>query len=199
MFKRMLILWIALLGSALAWSTLSLAGAPEFVGVEGCNCHKTEVKDWTESTHGKAFDQLLASKRDRKQNKALKDLGIDYKKDFDKDEKCLPCHTTGYGQPGGYSLQNEKAELKGAGCESCHGAGSLYRVLHKEKDETFTKAEAAAMGEIYPPNEETCRKCHDNNDSIFTAKSDPKYGFDFKKRIEEKKSWHKKYDLLYKH
>ncbi|MDH5510881.1 MAG: multiheme c-type cytochrome [Nitrospinota bacterium] len=199
MLGKLLFTWLGLLGLSLAWATISVADAPEYVGNEGCNCHKTEMKDWAESTHGKALDQLLASKRSRKQNKAMKDLGMDYKKDYDQDEKCLACHTTGFNQPGGYSLKNSKDDLKGAGCEMCHGAGSKYRVLHKDKDETFTKAEAAALGEIYPPNEEMCRKCHDNENSVFNSKSDPKYGFNFKERLEEKKSWHKKYELLFKH
>jgi len=199
MFRKLALAWAAMLAVAMTYATLSAADAPKFVGNEGCNCHKTELKDWTESAHGLAFDQLLASKRSRKQNKALKDAGIDHTKDYDKDAKCLVCHTVGFNQPGGYSESNAKADLKGVGCESCHGAGSAYRVLHKEKEETFTRAEAAAMGEIYPPTEDVCRKCHDNKESVFNAKTDPKYGFDFKKRMEEKKSWHKKYDLLYKH
>ncbi|MDH5476707.1 MAG: cytochrome c family protein [Nitrospinota bacterium] len=199
MLGKLSFTWLGMLVMVLAWATFSQADAPQFVGNEGCNCHKTELKDWSESTHGLALDQLFASKRSRKQNKAMKDLGLDYKKDYDQDEKCLECHTTGFNQPGGYSLQNTKEDLKGVGCESCHGAGSKYRVLHKEKDETFTKEEAAALGEVYPPTEEMCRKCHDNEKSVFNSKSDPKYGFDFKARLEEKKSWHKKYELLFKH
>jgi hypothetical protein len=199
MFKKMALSWAAILGVALMYASYSSAEAPKFMGNEGCNCHKTEVKDWSESAHGTAFDQLLSSKRSRKQNKALKDVGIDHTKDYDKDDKCLACHTVGFNLPGGYSAQNIKADLKGVGCEACHGAGSGYRVLHKDKDETFTRAEAVALGEIYPPTEQVCRKCHDAKDSVFTAKADPKYAFDFKKRLEEKKAWHKKYDLLYKH
>jgi len=199
MLKKLAAVWILCLGLVLAHSSLTNAEAPQYVGNEGCNCHKTEMADWAKSSHGAAFDQLLNKKRSRAQHKALKNLGFDYKKDYDKDEKCLACHTTGYGQPGGYSLSNEKDDLKGAGCETCHGPGSLYRVLHKEKDETFTKEEAAALGEVYPPSEEMCRKCHDNENSVFSSKSDPKYGFNFKERLEEKKSWHKKYDLLFEH
>lgn len=175
------------------------AKAPEYVGVEGCNCHKTEYEEWSKSSHANAFNILLAAGRSRGDNKAMKDAGLDYKKDYDKDPKCLPCHTIGYGKPGGYKDEKSPEHLRGVGCEMCHGAGSEYRVLHKEKDETFTKAEAAAMGEVYPPTKEMCLECHDHPDSPFNSKVDEKYKFDFEEMVKLNKAWHKKYELMFKH
>ena len=183
----------------IAVSLRASAKSPEYVGVEGCKCHKTEVEEWSKSIHGSAFSALTAANRSRSQNKAMKEAGLDYKKDYDKDEKCLPCHTIGYGQPGGYKDASSPDHLKNVGCEMCHGAGSEYRVLHKEKEQTFTRAEAKALGEVYPPTADMCLKCHNHKDSPFTEKVDPKYKFNFDEAVKLNKAWHKKYDLVYKH
>lgn len=199
MFRRYFIIAVAALCVWLAHNTIAIAAEPSYVGTEGCKCHKIEVEEWQKSVHGKAFESLVAKKRSRSQKKALRDAGLDYKKDHSEDEKCVGCHTTGYGKPGGYKIGSDDENLMGVGCEMCHGAGSEYRVLHKEKEETFTKAEAAALGEVYPPNEEMCKKCHGHKDNPFTPEVDKDYEFKFDERIKEEKAWHKKYDLLYKH
>ncbi|MDH4184639.1 MAG: cytochrome c family protein [Nitrospinota bacterium] len=199
MFRKLFSLAAFLIAILIAFATHTAAKSPEYVGVEGCKCHKTEFEEWSKSSHGNAFNSLTAANRSRAQNKAMKDAGLDYKKDYDKDEKCLPCHTVGFGQPGGYKDASSPEHLRGVGCEMCHGAGSEYRVLHKEKEETFTRAEAKAMGEVYPPTEDMCRKCHDHKDSPFNAKTDPKYKFDFNEMLKLNKAWHKKYELTYKH
>ena len=40
--------------------------------------------------------------------------------------KCFECHTTGYKKPGGFRSKQETPNLKNAGCEVCHGPGSLH-------------------------------------------------------------------------
>lgn len=40
--------------------------------------------------------------------------------------QCYPCHTTGYGQPGGFVSLEETPHLKNAGCEVCHGPGEQH-------------------------------------------------------------------------
>lgn len=39
---------------------------------------------------------------------------------------CFECHTTGHGKPGGFISEAQTPDLKNAGCEVCHGPGSLH-------------------------------------------------------------------------
>lgn len=189
----------------------SEARGEKYTGTEGCSCHKTEIREWQESKHGKAFKRLQvpknkkeAKKRKRlfsKLNKKLKDKEkLDLKKDYSKDEKCLLCHTTGYDERGGFESIESTPEMADVGCESCHGPGSLYRVIHKEKDENFTRAEAKAVGAIYgSEDKKVCRKCHDNPDSPMRSDIDEKYKFDWEESLSLEKSYHIVYPLKGKH
>jgi uncharacterized protein YxeA len=70
-------------------------------------CHKPETRKHINSTHANSF-------------KSLVDNGQD------KNPKCLPCHTTGYGKPGGFVDVKSTPDMKDVGCQACHGPGSLH-------------------------------------------------------------------------
>lgn len=102
------------------------AGAPaetRFVGPAKCrNCHFPEHRSWSAGRMAKAFELLKPGERAEAKRKA----GLDPAKDYTADPACLPCHTTGYGRPGGFVDFAGTPEMAGAGCEACHGAGSEY-------------------------------------------------------------------------
>ena len=66
---------------------------------------------------------------------------------------CLECHATGYGKPGGFVSPEETPELKDAGCEACHGPGSVHV-------ETNDIADIRASLTV-----EDCQRCH-NEDRV---------------------------------
>ena len=66
------------------------------------SCHKREYAQWKASHHANAYASLV--KRERQ---------------FDPD--CLPCHTTRFDEPQGFSMQSHERDLIGVQCESCHG------------------------------------------------------------------------------
>jgi hypothetical protein len=65
-------------------------------------------------------------------------------------QDCLSCHATGYGQPGGFISESETPHLKNAGCETCHGPGSL----HVETEDPEDINSELTM--------EDCTRCHNS-------------------------------------
>lgn len=62
--------------------------------------------------------------------------------------QCYPCHTTGYGQTGGFVSLEETPHLKNAGCEVCHGPG---------EDHARTENPATIIGQM---SKKDCEVCH---------------------------------------
>lgn len=44
----------------------------------------------------------------------------------ENDQQCLPCHTTGYGEEGGFVSVEKTPHLTNVQCEVCHGPASLH-------------------------------------------------------------------------
>jgi len=83
-----------------------------YTGADACTtCHPAQYDNWLQTAHAGAY-------------KTLVDKGRNF------DTECLSCHTTGYGETGGYDVsQADASPLLNVQCESCHGPGSN----HKEK------------------------------------------------------------------
>ncbi|MDO8586732.1 MAG: multiheme c-type cytochrome [Armatimonadota bacterium] len=78
-----------------------------YIGVSKCQmCHSDTHKSWQSAGHSRAFELIT-------------NVGEE------KNEKCLPCHTTGYGK-GGFVDTESTPDLKAVTCEACHGPGSEH-------------------------------------------------------------------------
>jgi hypothetical protein len=64
--------------------------------------------------------------------------------------QCYGCHTTGYGQPGGFRDFEQTPELGHVGCEECHGPGSEH---------VMTGDPADIQGKL---TIEVCAPCHED-------------------------------------
>lgn len=171
-------------------------GAPHFVGTDGCKCHKSEIADWERSRHANVFELLEPGKKAAKKKKAK--LYPD--KDYRTTTKCLKCHTTGYEEEGGFKDISSTPNMAGVGCEMCHGAGSNYRAIHKEKTTKFTREETRAAGQTYGSlDEAVCRKCHEHKDNPFKPEVDEKYKFNHEKALKNADAFHDMYPLEGKH
>lgn len=65
-------------------------------------------------------------------------------------QSCYACHTTGYGEPGGFVSEVETPHLKHPGCEVCHGPGSVH---------VDTEDPADINGAV---SIDDCHRCHTN-------------------------------------
>jgi hypothetical protein len=193
------------IAAAAAVITLTLAqqGAaedakPEYVGDKACQkCHFQQYKSWKKTSMANAMKALMPTTE--ADNKALFDkktaAKLDPAKDYTTDEKCVKCHTTGYGEPGGYPKDPKKDEaaakaaaaMNVVGCESCHGPGSLYvkhktEEVEKNKDAKFKWEDLAKFG-LIKPDESVCAKCH--NDQAPTKPAEPFKFDDAKAKVHD--------------
>ncbi len=112
-------------------------GASGYAGSGACaRCHAEHLAAWAYTPHAKAHGSLVA-------------------RGAGTDPECLGCHTTGWGEPGGYGTPTPAAlrAWKAVQCEACHGpmAG------HPEPRGSASTADAAHA----TVSEATCRRCHD--------------------------------------
>jgi hypothetical protein len=128
----------AVLVVAIQWSQ---AGDPKpemqktYVGSEKCqSCHEKEYDCYRKhSRKTQSYNHVVLMK------KGLTE---------EENRKCLECHTTGFGKPGGFSSEKETPLLKEVGCEACHGPGSLHVESSDRKDIK------------YKVSEKDCAICH---------------------------------------
>lgn len=167
---------------------LPLPLAAQYVGAAKCRpCHLPQFKSWQGTRMAKSFDLLkpgVAAEAKIARN-------VDPNKDYTTDAECLSCHTTSYGQPGGFVSVAETPKLVGVQCEVCHGpgAGYLKPELMSLKNKDYKRSEVVAAGMIIP-SKELCASCHNEKSPFYKP-------FDYEAR--KKEGTHKHIPLKFPH
>lgn len=193
---------IALLGglalAAIVWRPLPTSVAQDasavvagtYVGSKSCKkCHSKQHKSW--SGLGKANALQILAPGEKADAKRAHDL--DPATDYRQDARCVECHVTGLGQPGGFDPSKHIAAdpdgLGGVGCESCHGpaGGWLGDGKHDKNFKDAAKAERMpallAAGFVPEPKAEDCQRCHNDRSPTFEE-------FDFEQRKDDRDGIH---------
>jgi peroxiredoxin len=139
-----------------------LPTAADYVGSDMCrSCHEAEFAAWLASPHAQARKSL---EREQAAEKA----------------ECLPCHTTGFGLPGGFEASQAAVpppDLARVGCESCHGPGSLHVPENAKRFGTTLslgdKCDSCVILQI-------CGSCHDED-------RDPGFEFHVEDKIDKQR------------
>ncbi len=92
-----------------------------YVGSQVCQeCHETEYENFkTYAKKAHSYEHIKVMR------KGLAEAEF---------RTCFECHTTGYKKPGGFRSEHETPHLKDAGCEVCHGPGSLHVETNEPED-----------------------------------------------------------------
>lgn len=141
-----------------------------FVGTKRCRmCHTDQYESWLASRKAHSWEALKPYVSEEIKRKA----GLDTARDYRADPTCLPCHSVGFGEPGGYAIpdptdgsaKRAAANRQGVGCEACHGPGSGFVEVMRgilRADRTYVPAEVYAAGRrIVDIN--VCNKCHNSS------------------------------------
>jgi len=121
--------------------------AKTYIGSEACAaCHEGEYETFSQHARkAKSFHSVEIMKK-----------GLT----AEEQEGCYKCHTTGYGQPGGFVSVEKTPHLQNAGCEVCHGPGSLHAESEDPEDI------------IYDISMDSCLTCH-NSERVAAFKFKP--------------------------
>ena len=117
------------------------------------------------------FKQYMAWKKTKHNTDAFAKLPAKYK----TDEKCLICHSTGFGAATGFKDETSTPNLAGTTCEACHGPGSAHVAAAKPFANTpkLTAEQTATIRgttyKVQPQN--VCVRCHVSQ----VHKEHPKY------------------------
>lgn len=163
-----------------------------YVGNKNCKkCHIKEWRSWSETAMAEAFETLKPGVA----AEAKREAGLDPEADYTTDATCLPCHTTGYGQPGGFVDMERTPELAGVGCETCHGPGGTYTAdgYMTLKNKEYDKHELVAVGMVADVGEAQCVSCHNSENPLVGDD----FVFDYEALGEE--GLHEQFPLKYEH
>jgi hypothetical protein len=185
-------LTILILAGGVVAAASSTAPEHAYVGSKNCKkCHIKEHRSWAETKMAQTFELLKPGVRAEAKTKA----GLDPQKDYTTDKTCLPCHTTGFGKPGGFVDIETTPDLAGTGCEMCHGAGGTYtQDQHMSlKNREYKRAQVVAAGMVETVGNAQCVTCH-NSESPFVADD---FVFDFEANKDQ--GVHEIFPLKYSH
>ena len=101
-----------------------------YIGAAACaGCHASAHKVYMDSSHSSAYE-------------TLKEIGQH------ENDACVGCHVVGYDKKGGFISEKYTPQLKGVGCESCHGPRKEHAAnpLNKKL--------------VHPDPKESCVGCH---------------------------------------
>ncbi len=142
----------------------------EYVGSKTCRmCHRKWHESLKSSPKGRSWLALQPGVSAELKRRAHLDVNGDYT----ADPTCLPCHSTGYGRPGGYAVPDRQngacvrqaTAREGVGCESCHGPGSGFIEVMRDvrsTKRTYNVQELRAAG-LRPVTPDTCYSCHNQS------------------------------------
>ncbi len=186
--------------------TTATIGPYKYVGSKRCRmCHTKWHASWMESGKGDSWSSLLPGTKTQIKER----LGLDAAWDYSADERCLACHSVGFGLPGGYAVprgDDERAarrsrSRRGAGCESCHGPGSgfieiMQDILHT--DRSYVPEELYRAGRR-PVTVDVCKKCH--NDSAICQvgiNHERSRDYDPTVDVEDRRGYHAAFPLVHR-
>ncbi|MCP5068183.1 MAG: hypothetical protein GY946_16600 [bacterium] len=154
----------------------------KYIGARKCkSCHGKEgignqYGSWLETAHAKAMETLTTDKAKEWASEASVS-------DPQNDEKCVKCHTTGYGVPED-QLSSKYTRDEGVQCEACHGPGRDYR-----KKKIMIDKELAKEKGLIPQSAEVCVGCHNDESPAwdperYTQADGSKSGFDYELAVK---------------
>lgn len=131
--RRAVILGVGALSLVCLAAAAQPSGEARYVGSQACReCHPDEYANYSAfAKKARSFDAVKKMQTELTQTEF---------------RGCLKCHTTGYGEPGGFRSEAETPELKNAGCEVCHGPGSRHVESTEAKDIRGTLTRSVCEG-----------------------------------------------------
>ena len=192
-FLLLALLAMALPSLAAEEPFIKMPDKPAYMGAAACNgnCHDPWYRAWKDTPHAKTYDLLKPGVSASAKRRA----GINPDADNTKNPKCLRCHTTGYGQKGGFvpgetPVSDMKPSLEQGGCEMCHTGrgGNQLRVAMKKSKGEFKRNKIEQWGARYD-YENVCRRCHGHPNSPHAQR-----GFNYNERKKNIHDYEKYYD-----
>ena len=135
----------------------------KFTGSRVCgDCHVKAYDIWKKTPHARATDSLIAPPERRNIPRHF-------------DPECLSCHVTGWNPQkyfpyrSGYLSLEKTVQMKGNGCENCHGPGSMH-VAAESGDLDVDDSRRDALRKqmqltLEAARQNKCMECHDLDNS----------------------------------